>query len=388
MPVGNLERGWKDEVGACVYSSRESKIVKVYPVKTASAEEAAETLNDYLSTAVPYLNEKPTHVQMDPGSQFISKEWSEKCTKLRIRNRYCPVDHQAMNGQVERVQGLLARKVRALLASGNLHTKYWPLALQTAAYLLNRTPHTSIGGRTPLEAATGSIPNLENARIFGCAAYVQIPKVLRKGKFAETAWRGIMIGYSTNSPEWLILNPRTNKIRKAYSVRFNEHERGFKDEIEYEKAREFDVKASGDYLTDVTEETQPILMRPPEETNSLDETNEAPTSPANEDGDLEDVAPAAQSQMSGAKDYSEVSSDDMVNDSSWEGDSDDEDCKQMGQCPRRGTRIRHRFDPNRMPSGTLEMARLTCQVEADSSDEEVKSQLEEPDLCLVAQTVT
>ncbi len=114
-----------------------------------------------------------------------------------------------MNGQVERIQGLLAQKVRTLLASGNLRVKYWPLAIETAACLLNRTPHTLLGGRTPLEAATGKTPNLENVRIFGCTAYVQTPKVQRKGKFADTAWRGILVGYSTTLPEWLILDLKT-----------------------------------------------------------------------------------------------------------------------------------------------------------------------------------
>ncbi len=55
-----------------------------------------------------------------------------------------PHDHQAMNGQMERVQGILAAKVRALLQDGDMEIKYWPLALETAAYLLNMTPHTSL----------------------------------------------------------------------------------------------------------------------------------------------------------------------------------------------------------------------------------------------------
>ncbi len=133
MPVGHHERGWKGEVSAYVYSSRESKVVKVYTIKDAMTKEAIETLEDYITAVAPDLSKKFTQVQTDPGSQFTSREWSEKCTKLGVKSRYCPVDHQAMNGQVGRVQGLLAQKVRTLLASGNLHVKYWPLAIQTAA---------------------------------------------------------------------------------------------------------------------------------------------------------------------------------------------------------------------------------------------------------------
>ncbi len=57
-----------------------------------------------------------------------------------------PVDHQAMNRQVERVIGLLAAKTRALLMDKGVDQKYWPLALEVASYLLNRMPHESLGG--------------------------------------------------------------------------------------------------------------------------------------------------------------------------------------------------------------------------------------------------
>ncbi len=77
----------------------------------------------------PNINESFTRVQSDPGSQFMSAEWSKTCAKFGVKSRYCPVDHQAMNGQVERVQGLLTEKVRTLLTSGKLHVRYWPLAL-------------------------------------------------------------------------------------------------------------------------------------------------------------------------------------------------------------------------------------------------------------------
>ncbi len=78
MPVGHPERGWKGEVGAYVYSSRGSNVVKVYPVKGASTREVIETLDNYMTMVAPDTNEKFTHVQTDPGSQFTSQEWSEK----------------------------------------------------------------------------------------------------------------------------------------------------------------------------------------------------------------------------------------------------------------------------------------------------------------------
>ncbi len=104
--------------------------------------------------------------------------------------------------------------------------KYWPLALEAATYLLNRSPHESLGGMSPLEKSTGERPDLSRARVFGCKAYVQIPKSQRKGKLRNTVRTGIMVGYSTQSPEWIILDPKSRRLRNAYSVTFDEETSG------------------------------------------------------------------------------------------------------------------------------------------------------------------
>eukprot|EP01084_Bolivina_argentea_P295665 509087_1 len=115
MPLGQGERGWKGEVGAYVYSCRTSKILKVYPVRNATAQEAAETLKDYLLNVTRHLKKKTTCIQTDAGSQFVTKEWVSVCVLNNIKDRSCPVDHQEMNGQVERMIGILATKMRSLI---------------------------------------------------------------------------------------------------------------------------------------------------------------------------------------------------------------------------------------------------------------------------------
>ncbi len=222
MPVGHDERGRNGEVGAYVFSSRYSKIMKAYPVKTASAKEAASALEKYCVYIIPYMSEEVECIQTDAGTQFLSIDWALMCVKYKLKHRTCPVDHQAMNGQVERAQGLIAAKMRALLRDGNLNERYWPLALETAVYLLNRTPHDGLGGITPIEKGTGQKPDVSRLKVFGSKAFVQIPKADRKGKLSDTAWVGMMVGYSTQSPEWVILDPRSNRLRNAYSVTFNE----------------------------------------------------------------------------------------------------------------------------------------------------------------------
>ncbi len=59
---------------------------------------------------------------------------------------------------------------------------------------------------------------IDNLRVWGCKAFVQIPPPDRKGKGNNVRWIGIFVGYSARSQEWLILDPRTNKIKASSDV--------------------------------------------------------------------------------------------------------------------------------------------------------------------------
>ncbi len=166
-----------------------------------------------------------------------------------------------MNGQVERAIGILGAKMRALLMDLDTHKKHWPLAMETATYLLNRTPHESLKGMSPLEIETGDKPDLRRARVFGCKAYVQVTKAQRRGKLSNTVWQGAMVGYSTRSPEWLILDPRSNRLRTAYSVTFNEQAPGLRHGPSNHERPGHATQTTTD-----TEEIRPTLEREAEAT--------------------------------------------------------------------------------------------------------------------------
>ncbi len=173
MPIGQEVKGLKGEVGAYVYSSRPSKMIRAYPVRSISAKEAAISLNKFCTGVLPFLGEQVNCIQTDAGTQFTSSEWADTCQKYNLMHRMCPVDHQTMNGQVERAQGILASKTRALLMDSGLNKSFWPFAMVAAAYICNRLPHDGLGGLSPWEKSTGSKPDLSRMKVFGCKAYVQ-----------------------------------------------------------------------------------------------------------------------------------------------------------------------------------------------------------------------
>ncbi len=391
--MGHDEKGGNGEVGSYVFSSRTSKIVKVYPVRNASSEEAVKSLKRYCIHILHFLQEKVNCIQTDAGTQFMSKTWGQVCAQHGLEHRTCPVDHQAMNGQVERVSGILAAKTRALLMDGRMNKKYWPLAIQAAAYLLNRTPHDSLEGISPLEKGTTRKPDLSRTRVFGCTAYVQIPKAKRRGKLSDMAWEGILVGYSTQSPEWIILAPRSGQLRNAYSVMFSEHESGFttaenKGEdlmVENEGVPIVNLPhANGTKGTDITRKETPLEEQMQEE-HTRDDGAPSGSEPCKETTIPVETESAAKNtegkateieiggQGSPTNSISSSDSRDENSDPSWEPDRVSKSVSQPNNFPRASARIRHTFNPNYMPSGTSEMEKLNELIENDlvsSEDEE------------------
>ncbi len=146
-------KGWKGEKYAAVFSHRSIKLDAVFIY--SRKDEATRALKEYLANIRPKLAAPPDTIQTDAGAEFLSYEWKKICEGEGITVRHCPVDHQAMNGQTERSQGILASMTRAMLRARQVPVKYWPLAMKTAAYLRNRTPHDSINGGLPIVRALG-----------------------------------------------------------------------------------------------------------------------------------------------------------------------------------------------------------------------------------------
>ncbi len=108
-----------------MFSDRTSKVVKAYPVTGTSTETAILALEHYLIYVANTLTHKIECIQTDAGSQFVTGEWSSACHERGIKSRTCPVDHQAMNGQVERVQGTLCNLMKAMMKTMHVPREYW-----------------------------------------------------------------------------------------------------------------------------------------------------------------------------------------------------------------------------------------------------------------------
>ncbi|KAL4355086.1 hypothetical protein GQ457_06G022650 [Hibiscus cannabinus] len=81
----------------------------------------------------------------------------------------------------------------------------------TVVYLMNRLATKVVDGKTPFEAWSGSKPSVKHLRVFGSICYNHISANMRS-KLDERAWRGIFVGYSSQSKGYRIYNLESKMI--------------------------------------------------------------------------------------------------------------------------------------------------------------------------------
>ncbi|GKA84395.1 gag-pol polyprotein [Tanacetum coccineum] len=73
---------------------------------------------------------------------------------------------QAPNGVAERMNRTLLERARAMLATASLGKSFWAKAVNTACYVINRSPSTAVELKTPMEMWTEKPVNYSNLHIF------------------------------------------------------------------------------------------------------------------------------------------------------------------------------------------------------------------------------
>jgi len=147
-------------------------------------------------------------LRKDNGGEFCSKEFEEFRKKCGIaRQKTTPYTPQ-QNGVTERMNKTLMERVRSMLSGARLGQEFWAEAVDTACYLVNKSPSLALEDKTLQEVWTGKKPSLSHLRVFGCDAYVHVPKEKRT-KLDSKFEKFIFIGYKDGLKGYKLWNPVT-----------------------------------------------------------------------------------------------------------------------------------------------------------------------------------
>lgn len=179
--------------------------------------EATENIINYVNSLENQHRTKVFKIRCDNGGEFKNKRLNEFAKQKGIRLQLTMPYTSQQNGVSERMNRTLLDKARCMIADSDLSKEMWGYAIQSAAYVLNRSPTSALKGGTPSERWFGK-NDLSKIKVFGCKVwYTILPK---RGKFDDRAAEGRFIGYLDNG--YRILNIKTKCVLCVRDVIFDE----------------------------------------------------------------------------------------------------------------------------------------------------------------------
>lgn len=176
------------------------------------------------------LGKRVKVIRSDNGGEFDNGDMAAFCTERGIRQQMTTARTPEQNGAAERAVRTTKEGIRALLIESGLEDKYWGAAARNFIYVRNRTKTPGGGDKTAHEMFTGVKPHLSHIRVFGCVAYMHIPREDRVGSVWKPKARPcVFLGYGDAEDKakkaWILFDPCTEKKYVTTHVTFCEDQR-------------------------------------------------------------------------------------------------------------------------------------------------------------------
>nr|GEW43769.1 retrovirus-related Pol polyprotein from transposon TNT 1-94 [Tanacetum cinerariifolium] len=217
---------------------------------------------NYYVTFIDDSTRKVKCLKSDNGGEYISKEFVNYCAKHGIKMIKTVPGTPKQNGVAERMNRTLNEKARSMRLNAGIPKILWADAVNTAAYLINRSPCVPLDFKLPEEMWQGKEVSLKHLKVFGCSAY-SLLKDGDRDKLDSKTKKCIFIGYGSEEMGYRLWDSENRKLIRSKNVTFNEAEL-YKDRnnktleaekkyVEFEgteKKKEASVEIPGDDSTD------------------------------------------------------------------------------------------------------------------------------------------
>jgi len=133
------------------------------------------------------------YVRADNGGEYRGP-FEEYCRSHSIRLEKTVPKTPQHNGVVERMNRTICERIRCMLSHAKLPKSFWSEAMKTAVDLINLSPSVPLNSDFPQRVWTGKDVSFEHLRVFGCRAFVHVPRDERS-KLDSKAKQCIFLGY-------------------------------------------------------------------------------------------------------------------------------------------------------------------------------------------------
>nr|GEY10952.1 integrase, catalytic region, zinc finger, CCHC-type, peptidase aspartic, catalytic [Tanacetum cinerariifolium] len=216
------------------------------------------------------------HVQSINGKRYV----------LVVVDDYSRTPQQ--NGVVERRNRTLVEAARTMLTFANLPSFLWAEAITTSCFTQNRLIIHKSFDKTPYELINKRKPNIKFFCVFGCRCYLlndyeDVGKLKAKGDIR------VFVGYSKESPAFIIYNKRTlsetskKDLEDLFQYFYDEYfdsskimkssttnvETSINEELFHEVSESFQGESSSSSLNDDVQQSPEEVILPQTNTQSI-----------------------------------------------------------------------------------------------------------------------
>ncbi|GJX23727.1 retrovirus-related pol polyprotein from transposon TNT 1-94 [Tanacetum coccineum] len=191
----------------------------VYPIKKKS--DVFEVFKVYKARVELDSGTKIKCLRTDNGGEYIGDEFDLFCRQDGIKRRFTTAYTPQQNGVAERMNRTLLERARTMLETASLGKSFWAEAVNTACYVINRSPSTAVELKTPIEMWTGKPVNYSDLHIFGSPVYVMYNSQ-ETTKLDPKSRKCLFLGYADGVKGYRLWDPTAHKVVVSRDVVFIE----------------------------------------------------------------------------------------------------------------------------------------------------------------------
>ncbi|GJR76718.1 gag-pol polyprotein [Tanacetum coccineum] len=191
----------------------------VYPIKKKS--DVFEVFKVYKARVELDSGKKIKCLRTDNGGEYTGDEFDTFCRQEGIKRQFTTAYTPQQNGVAERMNKTLLERARAMLATASLGKSFWAEADNTACYVINRSPSTTVELKTPMEMWTGKPVDYSDLHIFGSPVYVMY-NTQETTKLDPKSRKCLFLGYADGVKGYRLWDPTAHKVVVSRDVVFME----------------------------------------------------------------------------------------------------------------------------------------------------------------------
>ena len=157
----------------------------------------------------------------DNDGEYSNKEFASYCTKKGIKGIKTVPRTPQQNGVAERMNKTILERARSMRVHAGLPLHLWGATVDTAVYLINRSPSSALDGKIPEEVWSSKKVDYSFLKVFGCIVYTHVDRESRK-KLDAKSHKCVFLGYGGDEYGYWMWDFENNKVYRGRDVVFNE----------------------------------------------------------------------------------------------------------------------------------------------------------------------